>query len=211
MKINAKLVLAAVLIVPLFAAGSVLAVDDQNMDRPVASDEQKTTLQQRLMERKEAMKAKLQAAEAANLKTRCKVAQGKMAPYKLRAENLVSRRKSIHTAALSRLQELSPKLQAAGVDTAELDKHIATLKTKVDAYVEDLTAFHQAIDDVGKMDCVGDPEGFKASLEEARKYRKEVVTDGQDIRTFLTTTIRPLLLQIREDLKDKKTTQGGTQ
>jgi hypothetical protein len=73
-----------------------------------------------------------------------------------------------------------------------------------------LATYTQTISDLGSMDCVTDPLGFKATLESARTQRDLVAKDAAAIRSYLTDTIKPTLQEIRTSLDAADATTEGS-
>ena len=156
--------------------------------------------QARLDKRKADQKTKLTNAQKTRLKGKCKAAQGKVSSVSGRAKGIQTSRAKVHANVVNRLTNLSAKLEAKDADTVELNTMIAELKTKITTFETDLAAYLQTIADLETMDCVSDPEGFKASLDAARTALETVHNDAKAIRSYLTDTIKPQLVAIRAQL-----------
>ncbi|HTE58686.1 MAG TPA: hypothetical protein VK694_08175 [Verrucomicrobiae bacterium] len=216
MKIRLKLVLAAVLLVPVMSVGVVGAVEQTGGDIPQTSTYTPKTgneglsLQQRLEKRKTEIKTKLSAVEKTRVTTRCKAAQGKVASAQARAK-VIDTRYAGYEKALTHLQQLKDKLKAKGVDTTVYEQQLAVLTTKTQTYADDAAAYKESLKDLAELDCAVDPDAFKASLETSRKLRAKVEADGKDIRSYYTMTIKPTLLSLRQQLvnKEGQNTEGG--
>lgn len=206
-----SLILCALLITPLLLNGMVVAHEGEHAEteKTEAVETPKTgneglTLQQRAEKYKAANKTRLDNALKARLKERCKASQGAaISSLNQRVAGLLNSRQEKYTQLQERMTKLSTKLQAKGVDTTELDKEAAQLKTLTDTYLTDLAKYHEALDDLKNIDCATDPEAFKAALETTRSLRAQVVKDGSAVRTYVTGTIAPTLQTIRQQLKDK--------
>jgi hypothetical protein len=205
-----SLILCALLITPLLVNGVVVAhAGHDETEKTEAVELPKTgneglTLQQRAEKYKAANKTRLDNALKARLKERCKASQGAaISSLNQRVAGLLNSRQEKYTQLQERMTKLSTKLQAKGVDTTELDKEAAQLKTLTDTYLTDLAKYHEALDDLKNIDCATDPEAFKAALETTRSLRAQVVKDGSAVRTYVTGTIAPTLQTIRQQLKDK--------
>lgn len=216
MTTKTKLLFGTLLVVPLLAFGSVAAHegDDTTTQTDTSTNEVKTgneglTLQERLDKYKAAVQKRLDNAEKARLKLRCKASQGHVSSLEGRIKGLETSRQHVYENTTSRLTSLSDKLKAKGVDTTEYDTQIAELKTKIETFNTDLAKYHEAVSDLSQMDCTADPDAFKAALETARTLRSQVVDDGQAIRDYLSNTIKPTLKAIRQQLEQK--TEGEDQ
>jgi hypothetical protein len=209
MKIK-KLLVCAVLILPLVWGGTVYAQHDEQMDSDKPTSNQATdtsakkTREQRVQERKEKVKERLSVAKERQVKLRCKAANGLIKSASKRIGSFEAKRKNVYGGAATRLQELSPKLQAAGIDTATFDEQVAILKTKAEAYNTALAGLKTAVEDLGDMDCAADPQGFMATLMDVKEHREDVIAKGLDFRSYLKNTVKPTLRNIKQQLEAKK-------
>jgi hypothetical protein len=207
MKTHIKLLVAAVLIVPLVFAGMVYAENETQTTEATITPKtgnEGLSLQQRLEKRKTELKTKLATAEKTRLAARCKAAQGKLTSAQSRATAVDTNQYNLYTKTLTHLQELNTKLKAKGVDTAAYEQQLAVLATKVQAYADDLAKYKESLKDLAELDCVADPDAFKASLETSRTLRAKLIADGKDIRSYYTMTIKPTLLSLRQQIVNKE-------
>ena len=213
MKIK-KLLLCALLILPLIGNGMVFAdegdhstTSDQTTIDTTATKEK--TREERVTERKTKTTERLTQVKQNQVKLRCKAANGLIKSAQSRIGSFEAKRTHVYSGLVTRLQELSPKFKAAGVDVTKYDEQVATLKTKADAYDADITALKTSVDDLAGMDCAADPEGFMATLMEAKELRTSVIAKGKDFRAYLKDTLKPTLTDIRTQIKAKNTEGEG--
>ncbi len=216
MKKLIHLFIALGVLVPVFAAAPVLAVDEA-ADTPVSSTTEakealkekirqrkeaaEKTLQERLEQRKAKLAERLTAADSTRLKSRCKAAQAILEGVMTRIDTIKEKRGEVYSSLQERLDTLAANLESQGVDTTVLKTQLAELDTKIDSFQSDLDAFGLAVNDMVAMDCESDPEAFKAALETARELRQTVATGAADIRTYLTDTVKPTLQEIKRQLE----------
>lgn len=175
---------------------------DTTTQKPAETGDDAKSIADRIAQRKAALKTKLTTLEKTRVMAKCKASQqGGLNTEKGRVKGLETSRTEVYKNLLNRLTNLSDGLKAKGMDTTSLNADIDTLKTKIDTFNTDLTAYKQAVSDLAGMDCATDPDGFKASLETARTALKKVNDDALAVRTYLTTTIKPLLVTIRGTLE----------
>lgn len=206
MKIH-KLVLG-LLLVPLLVFGNVAAQTETDPDTSTSDTDTTTTdrtdaagnLETRLERRKARLEARLDEAQKLRLQAVCRGAQGKLKSVEARVKGIQTRRTTVYGNLLERLENLSTKLKAADVDTAEYDKQVAELSAMIAAFSEHLEGYTQAVSDMVAMDCEADPEAFHASLQAARDLRSDLIKEAQSIRKYLTGTIRETLTGIRQQL-----------
>lgn len=197
---------AALALVFSWAPGIAFAVDgetDQTTQTTTTStnDEKAAVeLRTRLEKRKADLKTKLTNAQKTALKNKCKAAQGRVSSVGGRAKGILTSRTKVHENLVARLENLSEKLEAKQVDTAEFNDMIAELKAKIATFQTDYAIYQQTLVDLEAMDCTTDPDGFKASLDAARLNLQTVNNDAKAIRAYLTDSIKPLLVTIRTQL-----------
>lgn len=181
---------------------------NQTAQATTLSDADKQKLLQRLTERKTNLKTKLTNAQKVRLQTKCKAAQGLMAPIKSKVTGYEQGRGEVYSKVVTRLKDVSIKVKAKGISTTELDAAITTLEGKVTTFNTDIAIYKQAVSDLTDMECTTDPEAFQASLQEARSALEKVKSDATDIRSYVKDTIKPILLTIKGQLQPKKTTES---
>jgi hypothetical protein len=164
----------------------------------------------RVEERKAKHKLALGEAQKKILALKCKRAQGLINGLSQKASALQTNRARVYDDITDRLTKLIEKLQAKGADTTELEENLAEYKTKVGAFKTNLAAYKLALEDMKDMDCIEDPEGFKASLEEARDIRDAMKEDAKAIRQYVVTVIKETLKEIRAALAEGATSTERT-
>lgn len=223
MKSRNKLFMAALLAAPLFllgnvsahqtgsehehgAAGTAQVAQNANTNGRQLTDEEKKALQERLTKRKAELKVRLTNAEKQRLQARCKNANGPISSLSGRIKGIETSRTQVYENLVDRLTKLSTKLQDRNLDTTEFDAEIAELQEKITTFQTDLTAYKEAVSDLGSMDCAADVEAFKASLEAARSAREKLKMDVVGIKAYVNDTIKPTLKSIRDQIAS----QDGT-
>lgn len=214
MKNRIKITIAAALCLPLPAFVPVV-VHAQEPDNTTTisngSTIDKTGLKERLAKHKAELKTKLGAAEESRLKLKCKTGQVSVKNLSGRIKGLETSRDNVYTNLVNRLTKAAEKLKGRGLDTATLESQIATLQTKIETFKTDLAAYKQTVSDLGEMDCVSDPAGFKASLEAARSARLKLAADSAAIKTFVKEDIKPTLVTLRTQLGTVEDKQESTE
>ena len=207
-----KVAASGVLVVPFLLATNVSA---HNVGHELANNDQVLTaqsetektqeqklqeLKERLAKRKSELKEKLSASAKIRLQSRCKNSQGSLSSLSGRIHGLETSRNQKYGNLNDRLTKLSTRLSDAGLDVTTLDEQISELETLVETFKTDLATYKQAVSDLAEMDCAADPDAFKASLEEARTLREKLRQDSAAIKTYLKDTIKPTLVQLKEQL-----------
>lgn len=154
----------------------------------------------RVKERKAKTQKRFSFVEQKLIKQKCQNAQ-KETIDSPKVNNFVQRRTQSHEQLVAKLEKLSSNMKASGVDTTRYDEQVSVLKQKVNEYVAELFASRQAFFDLKSMSCTTDPEGFAATLLEARKLRLSFIEKGKEIRLYLKDTIKPTLKEMRSQLR----------
>lgn len=172
---------------------------------------EKEALKKRLEEKKQQLAIKLQEFEQKRLMQKCRPAQTVIAQVIERIGRHSPKRLDIYSKLSNKLDGLVEKLKLANVDTTELEETIETLNKKVALLKSDVEADKAALEDLKNFDCESDTEAFQAALETARAAHQKVVTDAADIKKYVQNTLKPLLVEIRQDLAGNGTDMEGDQ
>ncbi len=217
-KFFATLGLSLLLVVPSISTAVAVAEttstdsNSSSNDSTTLTEAQKTEMNDRLEKQKTEFKVKLAAADKLRIELKCTAAQGLISSVKGRIKGIETSRGEVYKNVVDHLTDLSAKLKAKKVDTTALDADIAVLKTKIATFNTDLASYKQAVTDLVAVGCKQDPEGFKAALLAARADLDKVRKDAEDVHTYITGTIKPLLVQIRSQVEkdDTATTNQGS-
>lgn len=207
MLIKSLMVAGASVLTLQLSSGAVLAQTETN------NQSTQKTMEQRIADRKTALKTKLDAALQARLKGKCKASQKLVTAAKTKSDKAIENRQKAYEAVQTRLDALVAALEKANIDTAT----IADLQTQVDTAIEklktDVTAYNQTLTDLAGMNCETDPTGFKATLETARTQRKQVAKDAADLRTLKGKIVNELakIKGLNASIKNSNETGGGNQ
>lgn len=158
------------------------------------------TLEERLNKAKEKASEQISAAQQRRVEARCTNAQEKITNLRTKLSDSIENRRNAYTKVSTKLNELTQKLEAAGVDStglsavvSEMDARLVSSRLSVDNYMQSLA-------DLTEMDCESDPVGFKALLQEAREKRAEILSSQLGLKEFKDETLKPALQEIRESL-----------
>ncbi len=155
---------------------------------------------ERIDERKSLLQTRLSNAEEARIRARCSTAQASLSSISGRLAGIEMSRSQMYEAIINRLTNAKEGLSISGIDTQQLDDIINELKSKLDNFNSVLGDYKQAIADLVGMDCATDPSGFKATLLTARQSRQSASQSAQEIREYLTGTVKQTLIDIKNNL-----------
>lgn len=172
--------------------------------------EKEALIKERIAEKKRALEEKITAAQTARIKQRCQAAQTILKKVETRVTERTKRHQTRYAGLVDKLTSISERLQAQGVDTAKLDGQIVVLKDKIAGYDAATTAYSSALETTRGLNCQSDPSEFKASLETLREQRADVVKSVKDIRTYVIETIKPVLKDIINALKEQTNKTEGS-
>ena len=189
LQLTAAMLIVLGLCVPSFAAAQTEDTDTTETDRTARIE----AYRQRASET-------LTKSEERRLAGLCSAAQTAVTRLQAGADTVAENRKNAYTKMNEKLDALVKKLQSAEVDTAELSAAVAQFSIMTDGITEIIAEYQTTLTDVAEMDCANDPSGFKAALANARQERLQIVTKSQELRSYFTDTIKPLLQTAREQL-----------
>lgn len=190
-----------------FLAVPVRAMSETETDTTPTSSETedstsaKAAREVRLGDYKKLLKDTMTTALKARIAERCVAAQ---AIVKIKTTNngkVTTVRTAAYDEIVTDLEAVSTAAAAKGADVTALNASIALLKTKVTTFKTANTAYQQALSDLAALDCKTDPTAFKAALEVARSDQLAVFNAAKDIRTHLTTIIKPALQVVKTSLE----------
>lgn len=142
------------------------------------------TVQDRIAERKAALKTKLDAVAQARIKTKCVAAQKLVTASKTRSDKAIELRQKAYQAVSERMSTLMTALENNNVDTTTLKDLQAQVKTATEALKKSVDAYNQTLADLSAMDCSADPEGFRATLDSAKTQRQQIAKDAASLKTL---------------------------
>ncbi len=203
-QIKTTISVAMVMLVLLLAGLATVRAQETINSEDQTTTEPKTTIQERLVKRKAAYQTKLNSSELARLRARCKGAQVPLGPIRDKLVTTQKNRVNAYNTLQDRLNLMVTKVDDKA-DTTELQSQIKVLDEKITALEQSIADYRQAVSDLIEIDCATDPNGFKASLEEARSLLAKLKESSKDIRTYINDSIKPSLKTIRETLaKEQK-------
>lgn len=113
-----------------------------------------------------------------------------------------------YTHMLERLDTAAVALSEKGYDTAALDESIDELLSKIEKMNEDHAAFIASLENV-PMDCTDRESSPSAAFRESRQLLEIVRKDALDIRTYYQTVVRKELLALKEQVREKDSTNSA--
>ncbi len=203
------------LFIVLFAPGFVTAQTNDDSTEAEMTTQSEDLATESTSEDKEArieayktkLAKRLTTSEEKKISGVCKTSQQRLENVQTQVEETFSQRQKKLQSIVLKLDDLSVKLGQASTDTTELDAVTVNLTAKITEMLERFTEYQQMLEDSSTIDCATDPQGFKASLEAARAKRAEIKTMSNDIKKYVTDSLKTVLESIKISLV--QTTAGS--
>lgn len=190
-----KLSLTAVLILCFF---TVNASAQQREDTNIARSSE--GLDQRVTERLKTLKTSLNDKQAKDIKTKCKSAQSKLKAIQQKAEDYSSTQNSKVDAILDRLDKLNQNLRSQGVDTTSIDEQIEKISQAKINIKSTYENYRLALSDSALIDCQSSPEGFRLSIDDAKKKFSELKELRKSQIDLIKVDLKKVLINLRNEL-----------
>lgn len=198
------LLLPAAVIVPVLSLESHYAPPTQAQTQPDSAQAQRITAY------KAQLKEEVRETEQVRIRLRCGVAQGNAKNLATRLANVQKTRNTAYDKILGDLNVLLGRLEKQAYETTALKENITILQAKVDDYKTKMNDYYTTVNDLATLDCNADPVAFVATLQAARKAHEAVQPQIADIRAYITNTVKPTLVQVRDQIAAGRTV-GGSQ
>lgn len=198
------LLLPAAVIVPVLSLESHYAPPTQAQTQPDSAQAA------RIKAYKAELVEEIKKGEQDKIRLRCSVAQANAKILATRLATVQKKRGEAYDKILGDLNVLLGKLEKQAYETTALKENITTLQTKVDTYKTGMNNYYLAVNDLATIDCPNDPVAFAAALQASRKAHQAVQPQMTDIRAYITNTVKPTLVQVREQIAAGRTV-GGSQ
>lgn len=205
-------VLTGLFVVPIMLMSVVAAQEsapEQSTTTATESSTEQKPFVKRIQDRKDKRTERLSAVKARQLESRCKAAQGRLSSVKSKQGSVLATRQKLHNNMTERLDKLVVGLSARSLDVTKLKAEVETFKTLTASFELSYTEYQTAVDDLVTMDCASDPEGFQASLEDARTKLGQAREHAAALKIHLKDVIKPELQALRIQIGAAAQTQGG--
>lgn len=199
------------------------SVDETQQTTTTAAEEESTTdasasaepkdrssgREARISAYKEKVATKLAESKAKRISTRCVAAQTKITSLRERISAAVVKRQEAYDKIGEKLDALTAKLVAAGVDTAPLETAREDVRADLAVLAESMASYDTVLADLIAFDCASDPQTFYTALESARETQKSLREQAQEFRRFATAELRTVIQNMKTELEKVNTTDGG--
>lgn len=151
-----------------------------------------STIEQRIAQRKSAVKVQQNAARAAQVNSKCSLAQSAIGQLRTKDTKVRVSRNQAYTTLATRLNSLVINLGNQGVNASELYAKQKLFNEAINQYLTSAMAYKTAVDDLVNMECKSDTVGFEATLSTVRSLRSQLARDGEAIKAQLNPLIDSL-------------------
>jgi hypothetical protein len=184
----------AVLFLSLAASGAVLAAASTTSNGIVTPKDPSasTTMPQRIQQRKNSLASQPSEARKQIIIKNCALAQSGMQDIKTKDKVWAKKRSDTYTSLATQLATTIDHLERQHIDTAKLKAAQSIFAKSINQYLSDSIVYKTAMDDVVVMNCVPDPVGFHATLENARNMRGKLSKDAKAIKNALPDLTKAL-------------------
>jgi hypothetical protein len=162
-----------------------------------------TSFEKRLAQRKAEQKITLEDKDKSRIEQRCESAQSKVRSLYQTTSTALNSRNEAYYRADAKLWVVIGRLKLANRDTFQLEKQRASFAKQIADFQVTTNNFTQVLDDIQVVNCKADPVGFKALVETARIYRKQIVDKSNAIRDFAVNDIKQTLSTHATELQPK--------
>jgi hypothetical protein len=173
---------------------------------PPADPEQSTTLQERMAQRKSALKIPLTTAQSQNIIKKCSTAQTVLQKVQATDKTKISNRTQIYTDLATHISTVITQLDSQHVDTTNLKLVQTKFNQSINQYLADSVTYKTTLDDIVAMNCKTDPTGFQTTLVNARQLRTKLSNEAAQIKSTVPTTTKAIT-----DLKNNISKAGAAQ
>lgn len=209
MKLKNIVLVGAVVFVAAVSLPVTARADDSPTHTDSPSENTAEAVRERVEKRKAELKIKLENNEVTRLKGRCKAAQAVLSKAKTRSEEVEKRRLAHYEKVTTRVNTLIEKLKVANQPTTDLEAAQSTVSLKVEELESSFDTYQQALSDAAAIDCVVDPEGFKASLQTARTLHAAIGKSYADLRKEIANTLLPAINDAKKGLNTSTAQEEG--
>lgn len=205
-----RLQVAAAFSAAAVSGASVLAVNSSGSvttASPIVSPadpQATTTIEQRVSQRKAAVRLQPNAARTAQISSKCSLAQSAVGQLRTKDTKVRVQRNQAYTTLAGRLNNVVINLGNQGVNASDLHAKQRQFNAAVNKYLVTAMDYKTAVDDLVNMDCRADTSGFEATLLTVRSLRTQLAQDAAAIKDQL-----PPLINSLSDMK-KSLNRGGS-
>lgn len=154
-------------------------------------------LNSRLEDRRNRLKTKLTNVETARVKASCASAQAKIQALTQKVATNNQAYQARYDTFGKQLTTLQQAQKNAGSNTVALDTQINTLTQKYQTYKVSADQVLLSLNDTKLVDCTTDPNGFKATVIDARAQLQTMLSSRKDTTKYAKESVLSALQTIK--------------
>jgi|GEM_PF-3498242 len=164
-----------------------------------------------VLEKRAEVKEKIEEKKAQLQERACERIENRIRTRINRYENNQQKDRNVFEGMIERLERLITVFETKGLDTADLEDDLTTLKEKVANLNQAHQDFIDSLKETQQYACGQSDGQFRNKLGESRRVIAEVKEAIRDIRQFYAGTVRVHLLQIRNQWQEQVMNQQEEQ
>lgn len=142
-----------------------------------------------------------QLAQQQATKRRCENVTRNMSNYQNRFQQGARQFSLGFRQVETNLQQVVARLSnSESVDISQLEAHLATLSSMIADFEAHQTEYQTRLQEVIETACSEDEQSWREVLQSSKTAFRQLKTEADQIRSFIQNTIRPELIQLREQL-----------
>lgn len=185
------------------SATTTTSTTSQASTTPAAMSDDSAGRSSRLENYKKNLKEALTATLKARIVERCVAAQAIVKGRVTSNDAITIARETAYDEIIGNLQSVVTTASEQNVDVTALQANISVLQAKIVSFKAANSTYHQALSDLGAVDCKTDPTAFKGALEAARADQLAIFTSAKDIRSYLNDTVKVTLKALKTKLNSQ--------
>lgn len=152
--------------------------------------------EKRISERISRVKPKLTDEQKQAYKISCKGAQTKVAVHLKNAEKFSENHDKKFDEMIDRIDKLAIRLETAGRDVSSVKTALAKAADSNKKIQTAYSSYILALSDTSQVDCQVDPEGFRASIDEAKQEFAQLIKLRVEVRQLIKQDLKTALQSV---------------
>jgi hypothetical protein len=165
------------------------------------------SFEQRLAQRKDERKIRLDERDGQRLESKCVEAQNSIRALQQKTSTVLNNRNSVYQRVDAKLWIITGQLKLAEKDTFNLEKQRSKYVSSISKFQSAGNQYRQVLDDLTIINCQADPAGFKALLESARIYQNQLRNQSENIKSQVVNELKTALSKHATGMQPKPSTE----
>jgi uncharacterized protein YdhG (YjbR/CyaY superfamily) len=154
----------------------------------------------------EAKKTEMQQKKDEMLAQKCAKIQERVAERSSNFEGIKEKHMSVYKNMADRISKFIDRLSGQGYDVSKIQADLVVLNEKIQKFSTDFSAQTAKLGETKDFACGHSDGEFRGKLAEARTEMQAVRADAADIRNYMSATVRPDILALKEQKKETNAT-----